>query len=505
MTSKDNLPEHATMPMAGARLPKLFAGYDSISGEIRNTALTGQTRRGGATSTVNISVCEGVKALSDALHINQSLSIDFAGVVKIDQKLEFVKSQKATSESVSIVVYARHVTGTISVDDPELKIDLSGKTTAKFVAGYGDSYIDTIEEGGEYYGVYTFYTETREQQEKLKLALDASGAFSKVTPELKIDVDVEKVAKSTNTAWKFDQQVTGIANPQLPKREAMIAYAIDFSRLTLDAPSVIKFTTDKYENVPEFDLDFDQIRDNRDYFTGSVADEGLAAPFRRILALRNKVEWLQAIYRCYGYTGDTGLAEFSRQLETDRKALATQLLQYARNPVQKFELPKLPSLDQGTPMLRFTKGVGEYWGGGEGSPFDYGSVEQALRSQRRLVRVQLRGSARVDRVAFQYQDVRGVGPNEVHGGDGGAEQNPLTLDSNEFVRTVRVRSGLRVDNLVFVTTREAQTGVGGSGGVAHSFDAPPGTVILGFSGRNDSELVGLQVVWAKLEAAEFIK
>lgn len=493
-------------PDAAAPIPTLLAGYDSIGGALRAAAVIGETTRGGAKSTVKVSVCEGTVEVSDALQIDQSLSIDYVGIAKADQKLQFLRKQKTTSESVSIVVYARHEIGTTTARNPKLALDPPPADVAAFVKSYGDSYVDSLAEGGEYYAVYTFYTETREKQESLKASLKASGIYSGVSVSVSLEVAIDSFVKTTNTNWQFDQEISGILNPQLPTREKIVDFAIAFPSTPLDAPVVIGMSTAGYEHVPGFPLDFDRIAANRRYFVGDgQVDGGLTADLIEIASLQNKVAWLKAIYACYGYDKDTGLGDFGAELGTDFNAIRKQFLDYEKDPLQSFLRPPLPSLDKGTPLLTFVKASSPKWGRDGGEPWDYGGIEEAITNQRRLVWLQLRGGSKIDQIGLKYKDVHGEGAVERHGREGGSLQNPLTLDSGEFVTEVNARHGAVVDRLDIRTNRGASTAAGGNGGEPSTWSVPQGHFVLGFRGRAGALVDQIEVVYAKFEPARFEK
>ncbi|MBO9713207.1 hypothetical protein [Sphingomonas sp.] len=491
--------------LGAAPTPSLTAGYDTIGSALRASAVTADIVEGGSKVTVNVTVCEGVVEMSESLKISQSLSVDYLGLVSVDQKLDFVRNQKATNESVSIVVYARHELGSQTARDPKLKPDLPGDP-AKFARERGDSYIDSIERGGEYYAVYTFYTQTTEEQKSLVASLKAKGIFSKVTVNGSLETAIDNFTKTTKTNWRYDQEISGIRNPSPPPREQLIDYALKFPSIELDAPTVIGFTTAGYENVPGFSLDFQRIVANRRYFVGSTIDDGLTRSLLKIVSLQNKVAWLKGIYGCYGFTGDPELDAFGTLLEADRRTIRTQFEAYEDAPLSEFKHPALPSLDKGMPLLSFTKGTSPMFGSNGGNPFDYGMpIEDALANQRRLNWLQLRGNKYVDQIGLRYVDVHGEGPIQRFGQDGGSLQNALSFESNEFVKRVDSRTGDLVDRLRIETTRGAVTEVGRNGGDPHNWEVPQGTVVLGIQGRANKYLNAIQIVWAKLEPATFRK
>ncbi len=490
---------------ASSPVASLCAGYDAVLGALRSSAVKATEKADGATAKVRITVAEGMVEMSSAIEVNQSLSVDYVGIASVDQKLQFVSSQKATSTSVSIVAFARKAIGSTTASNPVLTVDLNGMSTATFVRAYGDSYVDSLSMGGEYYGVYTFYTETFEQQQSLVASLKASGIYSGVSASAELNTKIDNYVRTTNTNWTFDQQVTGLSNPDLPNPDKMIDYAVKFPDRTLDAPRVISFSTASYDHVPGFTLPFAQIVTNREYFVGNSIDGGLTEQLVDLVELQNKIDWLEAIYACYGYHGDTELDTFAVAVAEDRAKVSAQFRAYEADPTQSFTRPALPALNKGTPVLSFDKLYGEMWGGGGGSPFEYPRVEDALANRTRLTWLKLRSGSRIDRISFRYADIHGEGEVQSHGGNGGSDQPALSLDSKEYIATIAGRCGSEVDRLYIVTNRGSSTQGGGDGGHAVAWDTPAGYVLLGFQGRSGNRLDALQMVAAKLKPATYDK
>ena len=163
--------ESAAEAVAFAAPPvAVFQGYDSVSGAGRSTAVSGKTETVGGSSGVKYQVCLDISQLAQTLNISQSLSVGY-GPFGVEQKMEFVRSLKMTTYCISIVVSARHVLGKDTMTDVEMKAGIKPPVTTEeikdFVRGYGDSFISARTRGGEYYAVYTFYSETKEEQQML--------------------------------------------------------------------------------------------------------------------------------------------------------------------------------------------------------------------------------------------------------------------------------------------------------------------------------------------------
>lgn len=474
---------------------------------MRSAAVSVDTVSGGANSQASVRVCKGVVELSEALQIKQSLSVEYAEIFKADEKLEFVKKQKATSETVSIVGYARHESRVVTARNPKLVADPMPEDAEAFVRGYGDSFVSSIVSGGEYYAVYTFYTETAEKQDELKLELNANGIVSGVDVGGGFEMAIENFTKTTKTAWQFDQQISGIENPSLPNRKEMIGFATKFIETPPDSPVVVSFTTTPYENVPGFKLDFRAVSANRRYFVGNGLSGGLTASLLEVVSLLNKIDRLKRIYDCYGFEDDAELDKLADLAEADLAAIRAQFEDYQDDPTRKFTKPALSSLAKGIPVLTFTKGtttlLGEKEGGG---PFTYpGAIEEALHSQRRLSWIQLRSGADLDAIRLRYHDIHGDGPVLSYGGSGGTDANAVTLERDEFVTAgiVRMSSDGRLHRLNLATNRGTNIAAGSRNGNEVSLEVPRNVIVLGLQGRSGTRIDAIQLVYAQLHAAKY--
>lgn len=501
--------QEAVAPDA-APIPSLGDGYDSVSGELRNTAITFKKKAGGARTQIYIRVCEGLIETSEALEINQSLSIDYLGIVKVDQKMEFLKKQKMTQQSLSIVVYSRHELGTSSVKDAKFALAPDAKRVVPFVKAYGDSYIDAISEGGEYYAVYTFYTETREQQQSLKLTLQTEGVASGVKVNAELETKLDKFIKTIKTDYRFDQQLSGIENPQMPVQDEIIEFAIGFPSTPLDSPVVIDISTAGYEKLPDFPLNFKPIVRNRRYFVGGGIVDGLTVPLVKIVSLQDTVDLVRRIYDRYGHGGEAGLGDFDDALAADFRAIKEQFLTYEDDPLQSFETPSLPSLDRGTPQIAYEKETTELWGGDWGEAYGFGSVNKAIEEGQRLTAIRFRTGDRIDRIELDYEDANGHTETRIQGGTGGKPRIELKLDPGEF--PVRIDASVSVlwnpiglMRLKITTNRGDSIEGGKTGDIDYEWHVPEDAVVLGFQSHANNMVVGFQAVYARLKPATFMK
>ena len=358
---------------AGDAPGKLFRGYDGIAnGMLNESAVTGGSEQSGGRTIVKIKVCESVSELAQALEIDASLSVSYLKAVNVTAKMNFMKKLNATARSVSIVVYASHEAGTWTAKEVKLAQGVAAPTSddeaADFVATYGDSYVSAATQGGEYYAVYTFHTETQDEQKDLTASLKAKGVYTGVSAELNVQAKLSDFLKTTSTTWTFDQEITGLAGPTPPSQDGLIQYALRFPTLTLDAPVTTGFKVSGYEGVLGIGRSkFAKIVVNRDHFLGR---NGLLPAYARLNGVHDQIARLKRIYARYNYTGDSGLLAYEAQVNDDLDAIEDQITAYRANPAGTFRKPQLPSLAKGEPVLDYTTHQPVSFGGEGGVPFE---------------------------------------------------------------------------------------------------------------------------------------
>ena len=481
----------------------VFQGYDSVSGAGRATAVTGKTETVGGASGVSYKVCLDISELAQTLHITQSLSVGY-GPFGVEQKMEFIRSLKMTTYCISIVVSARHVLGKDTMTDVEMKAGIKPPGTTEeikdFVRGYGDSFISARTRGGEYYAVYTFYSETKEEQQTLIVDLKTKGLFSGVSVNAGLQTKLDNFTSSTKTRSSLDQTISGIQNPKLPDADQIIAYSLSFPSLLLDAPAVIDVESAGYEHVPGFG-NFGPIPANRKYFVGTGAVGGLTASLVTIQELRDQIVWLQDIYAHYGYSGDAAVTAAAAQTQKDLGAIDEQMQAWQTDPTQTFTPPNLPSLKLGTPALSYAISYSNAYGRSGGEPIADFDPTTYIQEKTRLVMVQLRTGKLVDALIVSYDSL--AGPKKFqHGRNGGDLSSPLPIGKDQYVTSVSGRAGQYVDQLNITITGGAKVGGGRDGGTEIPAITPPtGAFVIGFGGRSGKNLDQIQVIFAKISAA----
>ena len=351
-----NVEAVATDVVARAAPVAVFQGYDSVTGSGLSTALTGETKTVGGTSSVSYRICTDIETLSSALEIDQSLSVSFGPVGNVDQKTKFVHNLNITTFSVSIVVFARHLKGSEVMTHAALKQGMNPphgtEELRNFFRGYGDSFISSVSEGGEYYAVYTYFSQTREEQFELTASMNAHGIFQGGSVDASLQTKISSFNSSVTTRIAFDQNMSGIRDPKFPDSDHIIEFALAFPSMELTAPAIVEFETLGYERVPNFG-DFQPVAKNREFFVGNTVVGGLTKPLVTIQQLQNQIEWIKQVYQFYGGYSDGKVDATATAAKTDHDTINNLIIAYENDPTGSFVSPKLPSLDNGTPELEY--------------------------------------------------------------------------------------------------------------------------------------------------------
>jgi hypothetical protein len=490
---------------------KLFRGYDPVArGLLTASAVTGSWDKNDVTSGVRIEVCESLSELAEALDIDASLSVSYMKAVDVTAKMKFARKLNVTARSVALVVYAKHGIGTWDAKDVKLKDGVHAPTddrsAATFARSYGDSFVRSVTLGGEFYAVYIFNTETRDQQQSLAASL--KGEFMKGQVESDLQAGLSNALKTTKTSWTLKQDMTGILNPRLPDQNRLIEFAFKFPTTPLDAPVATDIKVNGYEDVEGFGEGFDKVVQNRSYFLHPR--RGLLHKLARLTVLSNQVGWLKLIYSRYKYQGDTKLRAFSERVETDIDSIDDQITAWKSNAAGNFVAPQLPSLEEGEPVLDFEEPDPKTWGAAGAGPWTVDSVGDLIRNRTRIKSIQLasgqfREHLVLGRLIVEYEsDKRGW--TEAHGeGEVKTLQPRLDLEEGQFPVRLEVRSGSLIDWLRIHLSNGRQTDAGGSGGGPADWSVRDGEFVVGFGGRSGSVIDQLQVRYAKLNPAKMVR
>jgi len=498
----------ATNAGVGAAPDKLFNGYDSIAnGMLNSSAVTGGSEWSGGRSLVNIRVCESVSELAKALEIDASLSVSYLKVVNVTAKMKFMQKLNATARSISIVVYASHEEGAWAVKNVKLADKVVAPTNddeaADFAASYGDSYVSEATQGGEYYAVYTFHTETQTEQRELTASLKAKGVYTGVTAELNVQAKLSDFLKTTTTNWTFDQEITGHKNPTLPNQDKLIEFALAFPSKPLDSPVTTGFKVAGYETVPGINRrKFAKVVENRDHFLGQ---DGVLLSYARLNGIQNQIGWLKRIYARYNYTGDAALLDFEKKVKADLATINKQITAYKRDPAADFTKPELPSLDKGEPVLTYATGQPISFGGEGGGPFDFMSTGEALRNQVKIASLRFAdGDDVLHRMDVGYASDRNDW--KVSHGANGYNREIFYLEEGQFPVRFNIRTDSKYIYRIEVFSSDGRsTWCGSDKGTSNPWSVPEGAVLLGFAGRSGALVDQIKMMYATLKPAKYVQ
>ncbi len=485
----------------------MFQGYNRVLARPLSTAISGDTVRGGGSSESRCFVSLTSEELAEALHLDATVSAGLGPLSLFRGKSGLHESLHSTTYSVSVTVFARHISQVTSMTSARLIEGMAPPASETdlddFVEFYGDSFVSTLVEGGEYYGVYTFYSQTRQEQKDLVRGLAAAGIINGISIGVDLQKSISHFLSAAQVNSSFRQWMSGHLNPSYPDPENLIAYAADFGSLPLSDPAVIDMATAGYESVPGIGRTFQSVAANRDHFTGTAFQSGLMHRLATISEILNQMRWVEATYETYGGYDDERLLNGLTLARSDGEAIRSQMTAYDRKATTPLAVPPLPSISLGTPHLRVIAEQAGPFGGGGGEPFAFPDLDTYLRSRTRISALKLRAGSRVDRLEVTYAGENGE-KVEGFGGLGGSEGPTVRLRQGEVITEVSGRFGSRIDQLTITTSAGEKVSGGGMGGThIFRFTPPPGSFIVGFSGRSGSGLDNLVIHTASFQLAEW--
>lgn len=502
----------------------VLQGYDSVNGDARQTALKGETASTGANVIMYHRICTDLESLSQALQINQSLSVGMASVGSADEKMEFIHNLTVTTYSVSIVVYVSKIISTETVTNAWIKDDVAPPTDDaalnEFFQIYGDSYVSALTRGGEYYAVYTFHSQTQDEQTNVKATINAHGVVGGTSISTDLQIQLDDIRKSTQVYVEVQQGVRGVANLELPKDEEIVEFARTFPTRDLAAPVITSFQSAGYETIKGIGTHFSKVKNNRLKFVGTKVKPGLSAKLAYVLMLKNQIDLLHQIYDFYGGHSDTTLDRVANEVDADLDAINNTMNDYSNDPTAELKHPALKSLShKKIPMLNYSTFYTPYYGSpdqGVGFPFDdVDNIGSYLQLRTHITSIQFWATDQVFKFVTRYADTSKES-EKVHGGDFGTPSNVLSLQTGQYVQQITGTSAVNSTGNVSITSlgimatnsdgsnpSTVQGGIPAGGTFASS--RPADTFVLGFRGRNRNELHSLGLVCAKFLDATWQK
>jgi hypothetical protein len=330
---------------------QLYEGFDSFQGEARDTAVGGNTTDSSPTSltggysTNYVSICTDSDSVSDSLSISASLSD-----ASVDAKASWVQSLSITSTSVVVIVHTVVQTGQQQAASYSLTAT-APPPVQDFFNAYGDSFVNEIVTGAEYYAAFIYDSTTVDKQDEIKTSLSGSAG----TLSGKLSTTLDDVSSSTSTSMRVSQEMLGVSNIKYPDTDAdsMVTFALGFPNETFNAPTILAYAVTGYEHVPGIS-GFQAVETNRNLLGTTTFVDASAA----LSSLSSQVALLQQMYSAYQYTSDTEFAGKAAQVDADLATLNALIAGIEANVTGQFTAPSLPSLDYGTPLVTYTVSPG---------------------------------------------------------------------------------------------------------------------------------------------------
>lgn len=504
---------------------ELFQGFDTFSGNPRNTVVRGTSGTPSSASTSYVSVCTTVDQLQAALQIDASVSGTYKAFTA-DAKSGYVHSLNLTTNSVVVVVYASNTltTGMTNAALPG-NLKLANSTGVReFARANGDCFVSQITKGGEYFATFTFMSQTMDE----KTAVEASlGIKDESNLDASVSAKLTATASSTKVQFTMNQMLTGIRGVAPPPAtspsdiDGMVNFAIGFPALTMNSPALVSFAVEPYEQILGPSVPFNGVTQNRTAFLGNPANMGWGQMIVQLQGVMNDCNAIKSLYAHYADHQDSGFASRASQVQQDLKALYDYAASVDQDPTtdRSGKVPAAKSISYGIPEAQYTVLVpvsqnflhGHY-------AKDEGSFSQDVNDDQisqlwHLDEVSCR-STTTDGVTFfstvvltySTQFPQQTTVTVTHGPQGDEEIFQLSLGDNEFITTMAgwlttsaSSPGLPVPltsvpgGLVF-TTSARQTARSSGGTPTDSWSAgTSGDILIGLAGYTvPGDMVGIQ-------------
>jgi hypothetical protein len=158
---------------------RLGGGVDSYTEDSRGCALLFDGIKdddGGQEITASFEMIESQESLMESLNISVSAAVRY-GTVSGDAKMDFSRQHAVNSYSLYVLMKATAQNRPSYMINPRLT-DEAAKIyrtdPEKFRQVYGDSYIDEVWTGGEFFGLFTFETQDESSKESLSAELNVA-------------------------------------------------------------------------------------------------------------------------------------------------------------------------------------------------------------------------------------------------------------------------------------------------------------------------------------------
>lgn len=320
----------------------LYDGYDSFLGERRDGAVSGATSAPtGGETTSYVYVCTDSESVSSALSVSASVSgstIDYSA----SAKASFTQQLSMTSTSVVVIVHTIVNQGTTSAEHYSLSSRPSD--IQAFFTQYGDSFVDAIMTGGEYYAAFVYNSTTTTEQEQITASLKASAGALNAT----LSTSLDTAASNSQTSYTIQQDMIGATGVAAPTDAAsIVTFAGNYGQY-INSPEVLSYHVTGYERAGV--TGFDAVVANRNLFGTDTTPANVAST---LSALASTADTIQAMYDGYQYTGDSGFKPKRQQIDADLATIQALINKIEASVTGTYSAPSLPSLNYGTPVASY--------------------------------------------------------------------------------------------------------------------------------------------------------
>lgn len=277
-------------------------GYSFFLGSAMPSVLTGtakDTHTGGEIRP-SISVCTSSEDILNSLSIDASAEVSCAwGSFK--DRLEYSKSLTRNSNSVTILVVVKKITGVFEFVDPQFRTGHSFKSAAALYRQGGDCYVSSISTGGQYLASYQFHASSEEEKESIKNDAEAEVKGFGADAKFSLSTAVSNVSSKHNMSFQFNQVAIGFSQHDLPDPSNVVDFALSFGTKDLDHAEVLNFSVQPYSTLDDCPDDIGQLDAYRDSYLGFPGHAGLAAAEDRAqqaIAAIQQTRRLYEHYRC---------------------------------------------------------------------------------------------------------------------------------------------------------------------------------------------------------------
>ena len=516
---------------SGLGIVALFQGYNSFLGTGASTAVTGTTQRGGAQQRIDYHVCTSYEEILQSLDVDTSVSYT-TPVYSASAKLDYAQSLKVTEHTVTVVVYTNVIKSTAEVTDASFSVPAPTAATLKdFCNQCGDSWINSLTTGAEYFGTYCFYAESKDEQQSIVASLSGSGVIGSGQLSASVQTALNNTVDTSTTSVTTSQKLLG-ANAPLPTDDQMVTWALQtFPTLPISAPVVLSYGFTGYETVGSSAV-FAPVVASRNQFSGPPTGPYSLNLSQQLVQLQETSDAIAEIvgaYSLYGYTGDSQMnvataGTKAYQVAADLSTLTQKVTQLGGDPTQPVTWPTIASLAYGSPSPNVSLGQVLSLGGQNnsagGNPFDDfhdGDVPGLEDAGWRIASLMIQGGSWVDWIQVGYEDADERTVVIQHGG-GSASQvvsskmvrsspsQTLYLQPGEFITSASGIYGKYTNQLTF-TTSKGQTLTWPpspqhcTGAASWTKPVSQSVFVSGFQGRAGDYLDQMQLVVVSFQPA----